>query len=36
MPFGLIKETAMLERLIENVFGGIVWSECVLYLDNNR
>ena len=34
MPFGLVNAPATFERLMERVLRGIVWKECLLYLDD--
>ena len=34
MLFGLVNAPATFERLMERVFRGIAWSECLVYLDD--
>ena len=33
MPFGLCNTAATFERLIEGVFGQLLWQICLCYLD---
>ena len=34
MPFGLCNAQAMLTHLMEQVFADIMWSRCLVYLDD--
>ena len=34
MSFGLVNAPDTFERLMERVFRGIAWSECLVYLDD--
>lgn len=34
MPFGLANSPSTFERLMEDVFRGLQWSECLIYIDD--
>ena len=34
MPFGLCKAPATFERLMDRVLQGLLWSRCLVYLDD--
>ena len=34
MPFGLVNAPASFERLMETVFRGLQWEECIIYMED--
>lgn len=34
MPFGLCNASATFQRLMNLTLSGMLWSECLVYLDN--